>query len=150
MRSAVLVGVGLLTLFLAVPVMTRLSDVVGPEAVGVLALVCLALACALTVDFKAAMKSAGISQKEAAIAMRISEPTLANQLNEKEPPTRLWSGLAVLGPKFRVEFYKLAAARDECVLLERGEMCDLVNAVQALTADRRRPQLVRQEVAECA
>lgn len=145
MRSAVLVGVALVVLFLAVPVMTRLT----PDVAGLVGLLSFAVACALTVDFRAAMRTAGISQKEAAILMGISEPTLANQLNEKEPPTRLWSGLALLGPKFRVAFYKLAAAREECALLERGELCDLVNAVQVLTAERRRPRFaaVRSEVA---
>lgn len=145
MRSLGVVVIALIALFLAVPVMTRLS----PDVAALVGLVTFAVACALTVDFRAAMRTAGISQKEAAILMGISEPTLANQLNEKEPPTRLWSGLSLLGPAFRVAFYKLAVAREECVLLERGELCDLVNAVQALTADKRRPRLatVRSEVA---
>lgn len=145
MRSAVVVVVALVALFLAVPVMARLS----PNIAALVGLLSFAVACALTADFRAAMRAVGISQKEAAILTGISEPTLANQLNEKEPPTRLWSALSLLGPKFRVAFYKLAAAREECVLLERGEMCDLVNAVQVLTAERRRPRMatVRSEVA---
>lgn len=136
-------------LVVGIPVMTMLRDIAGPNVVAFVALATAALACVLTDDFRAALKDAGIAQKEAAILIGISEATLSNQLAEKEPATRLWAGLSALGPAFRRAFYKRQLAREECAVLERGELCDLVNAVHVLTAERRRPRFApaRREVA---
>jgi hypothetical protein len=159
MKRSTLLLVGLVAFFFALPVMVRIAPVVGPATMTLIMLTFGGIAAwlghtpetaAMAEDFKAALKIARIDQKEAAITLGISEPTLSNQLSGKEPPSRLWLGLAVLGQAFRVAFYRLQLLREECTVLERGELCDLVNAVQALTAEKRRPRvarLVRREVA---
>lgn len=143
----VLGGVGfLLVVFLAYPIALRVQAASGMP---VLLLFCLAFGAMATwaghtpetlawvEDFVGALKDAGISQKQAAIVMEIPEPTLTNYITGKEQGS---FRIAKLGAKFRVAFGKRLIARDsDCAVVERQEVCDLVNAVQVLTAEMRRP-----------
>lgn len=137
----------LVALFFAVPVLLRVLAFGGPLLVAVCGCLFAVGAAwsghtpetaAMAADLLAELKARGISQKEAAITAEVSEPTFTNWMNGKERPP-LWL-LAKLGKAVRVGFYKRQLEREECVVLERGEMCDLVNAVQALTVERRRPR----------
>lgn len=96
--------------------------------------------------FGAALRKAGYSQKAAAIEMEIPEPTLTAWLKGDEQAS-LWRA-ARLSPRFWVEFSKLLVAREgDCAVIESAVICELVNAVQTLTAERRRPAAKLSEVA---
>jgi hypothetical protein len=148
MKTPLLVGAFLVAFFCAVPVALRLHDVIGGPALTVVTLALSTLAAwaghtpesaAFADDVRSALADIRMSHKAAAITMGIPEPSLANQLSGKEQLSA--SRLASLGPEFRVALAKRMLARDgESVVVERQELCDLVNAVQALTAEHRRPR----------
>jgi hypothetical protein len=114
-------------LFLTYPAMARLHGVIGTVPLGLLSLMCLGMAAWLTPevaarleDLRGALRDVGLSQKAAAITAGVSEPTFANWMSGKE---------------------RAIARLSDAVVIERGPMCELVNAVQVLTAERTRPRL---------
>lgn len=158
-RNLVVVVAFIVTFFVAVPVAHMLRDTFGPASVAMLTLAFAFTAAwlghtprsqAMAADIRGALADIGMSQKEAAILAGVPEPTIANWLSGKEQAS-LWR-LAELGPDFDVAFAKRRIARSGTAqVLDSQTLCDLVNAVQVLTADRRRPVLVpvinRSEVA---
>jgi hypothetical protein len=138
----------LAVLFFAVPFALRAQAAFGSISLGLLSLLFLGMAASLTPevaawlqDVRDTMREFGISQKAAAIAASVSEPTMANWLSGKERgPLTL---PALFGPQFQVALAKRTITRlSDAAVIERGPLCDLVNAVQAMTAEQRRPRLV--------
>lgn len=156
-RKAVVVVAFLAALFVSVPLMGMLRDSAGREVAAIATIACAVTAAWLgrhtsrsqemAEDFRAALRDIGMSHKEAAIAMGVPEPVLACWLSGKEQAS-LWR-IAELGPAFDVAFAKRRIARSgRAQVIDSQSICDLVNAVQVLTAERRRPVLVsRSEVA---
>jgi len=146
MRNRIFDVVFLGVLFLALPVMRDLHTEAGDLPMGLLSLVMFGMAAvaALLDDVRGALREAGYSQKSAAITVGVSEPTFANWMSGKERAPL--SMLANLGPEFQVALAKRQIARhSDCAVIERGPLCDLVNSVQSLVAEQRRPRM--QEVA---
>lgn len=151
-------GVGVL-LFVGFPLAVRIHDWCGAEVLALVTLFCgvaaawcghTADSAAFAEDFLGALRDIGVSQKEAAITMGINEPALANQLSGREQLSA-WR-MASLGSAFRVALAKRQLAREDAgIVLESQALCDLVNAVQTLTAEQRRPRMLtanlRSEVA---
>ncbi len=72
-------------------------------------------ACAYAADVETALRSSGISQKEAAITMKIPESLLSEWLHCKKQISG--SHLADLPPKFHEQLRALQADRDGAVVL---------------------------------
>lgn len=135
--------------FFAVPLGLRLNEWAGFQVVAVGALVFGAMAAwvsspettAFTDHIRQAMRMAGISQKQAAIEMDVPEPVLAAWLGGKEQGS---FRIAKLGDKFMAALGGLlVTAHSDGAVVERQELCDLVNAVQVLTAEMRQPRSLR-------
>ena len=144
----------LITFFFAVPLALRLNEWAGAPVVLIAAVMFSALAAwaghtpetaAFAEDVCEAMKMAGITHKAAAIEMEVPEPVLSAWLSGKEQGS---FRIAKLGAKFMAALgSRLVARHSDAAVVERQELCDLVNAVQVLTAELRRPQRAFAEVA---
>jgi transcriptional regulator with XRE-family HTH domain len=145
MTHKILGVVGASVLFLAFPLMREIHGELGAVPMALLSMVLMGAAvAALLDDVRGALRDAGYSQKSAAITVGVSEPTFANWMSGKERAPL--SMLANLGPEFQVALAKRQIARhSDCAVIERGPLCDLVNSVQSLVAEQRRPRM--QEVA---
>lgn len=158
MARVLLIFTFVLAFLIGVPVMVRLCDVVGPQCVVALS-VALAVGAAwlghtpesqaMADDFRGALRDAGISQKSAAITMGLGEGDLANQLNGREQLSA-WR-MARLGPVFDAALAKRRLTRSGgAAVIDTGVLCELVNAVQALTAEYRRPRMAKMTHSEVA
>lgn len=156
MLRTVLKTLGLLVVFVVVLVAcARMHRAMGPAVVMFVATAFWAMAAwaghtpessEFAAFFATALRKAGYSQKAAAIEMEIPEPTLTKWLDGKEQAS-LWRA-AKLSSRFWVEFSKLLLAREgDGAYIESAVICELVNAVQVLTAEQRRPQANLSEVA---
>jgi hypothetical protein len=146
----------LVALFIAPAAAFRVLDATGPVPLALLSAAFFAMAAwlghtpesyALAEVVRATLRECGISQKEAAITMGIFESVLANWLNGKEQLS-FWR-LTLLGPEFMAALSKRMLRRysPETVTVEAQGICDLVNAVQAMTASHRQPVMREGKVA---
>ncbi len=137
------------TLCLAPAVAFRVLDATGPVPLALLAAALFAMAAWLghtpesyeaAEMVRATLRECGIAQKEAAITMGIPESTLANWLSGKEQLS-FWR-LVMLGPAFMSALSKRMVAKysPETVVVDSQNICDLVNAVQAMTASQKNPR----------
>jgi hypothetical protein len=151
--TRILLGIiGVVVAFFAFPVMSRLCDSFSPHVVTFLAIAFAGMAAwlghtpesqAYADDVRAALKDVGMSHKEAAIVMGIGEGDLSNQLAGRRGEQLSTWRMAQLGPAFDVALAKRRLARNgEVAVIESQSICDLVNAVQAMTAAYRRPRMV--------
>jgi hypothetical protein len=94
-----------------------------------------------------ALSDVGMSGKEAAILADIPESTLSNWKSGKEQASIY--RMAQWGAEFWVAFAsRIVAMHDAGMVLKANALCDLVNSVQQLTAEVRRPRMLTASLME--
>jgi hypothetical protein len=140
MKRALLVMAFLVTFVAGVPVMVMLKDAFGPLVVMGLSVLCGIAGAWLghtpasqgyAEDFCGALRDTGMSRKEAAIAMGLTEAQLANQINGREMLSAY--RVASLGPAFTAALAKRQLDRaGGYTVVEEGTLSLLLHELKSL------------------
>jgi hypothetical protein len=145
MKSALIVMAFLVALVIGIPVMVLLRDAFGPVAVLGIATACSVAAAwlghtpastAYAEDFCGALRDIGMSRKEAAGTMELTEAQLANQINGREMLSAY--RVASLGPAFTAALAKRQLARTgSYTVVEEGTLALMLGELRSLLGVRK-------------